>query len=110
MDDFKRKYYRIKFLLVELVSKIDKLQEENHFFEKIGTIKSEIAEVLALKDDLMTENTEELKKIEPELNEFTKQIREKFDYIIELKRNELAEVALHIRNLQNSRNLVNYNR
>ena len=45
MDDFKRKYYRIKFLLVELVSKIDKLQDENHFFEKIGTIKEEISEV-----------------------------------------------------------------
>ncbi len=110
MEDFKRKYYRIKFLLVELISKIDKLHEENHFFEKIISVKSEIAEVLALKDDLMTENTEELKKIEPELNEFTKQIREKFDYIIELKRNELAEVALHIRNLQNSGKLVNYNR
>ena len=44
----------------------------------------------------MTENIEEVKKIEPELNQVTKQIREKFDYIIEKKRNELAEVALHI--------------
>ena len=96
---------------MELTSKIDKLREEENFFDKLNSIRNEIMEIQSLKNDLIAgPNNEEFKKMEPEINNFTKQIREKFDYIIEQKRNDLAEVAINIRNLQNSRKLANYNR
>ena len=111
MDDFRRKYYRLKFLFVELLSKIDKLTDESSFFNELNTIKSEIAEIQSIKNDLVNgPNKEDLKKMEPELNNFTKQIQKKFDDIIEKKRNDLAEIAVKIGNLQNSRKLANYNR
>ncbi len=111
MDDFRSKYYRLKFLYVELVSKIDKLTEVNNFFAELNTIKAEISKIQSIKNDLMNgSNSEDFKKMEPELNIFAKQIQEKFDYIIEKKRNDLAEIALKIENLQNSRKLANYNR
>jgi len=111
MENFKEKYYRLKFLFVELISKIDNLTEENNFFDKLNAIRKEIAEVQSLKDDLMAySDKEELKKMEPEIANYAKQIREKFDYIIEQKRNELGEIALRVKNLQNSRKLVNYRR
>ena len=111
MDEFRRKYYRLKFLFVELISKIDKLRDENNFFDELKNIKIEISEIQSIKNDLMNSpNKEELKKMEPELNYFAKQIQEKFDDIIEKKRNDLAEIALKIGNLQNSRKLANYSR
>ncbi len=111
MDDFKRKYYRLKFLFVELVTKIDKLTDENNFFDLLNTIRTEISEIQTIKNDLMNgANKEDFKKMEPELNKFAKLIQEKFDDIIEKKRNDLAEIALKIGNLQNSRKLANYNR
>ncbi|MGA9293870.1 MAG: hypothetical protein WCE54_24170 [Ignavibacteriaceae bacterium] len=111
MDDFRRKYYRLKFLFVELVSKIDNLTDENTFFAELKSIKTGISEIQAIKNDLLTgPGKEEFKKMEPELNNFAKQIQEKFDNIIEKKRNDLAEIALKIGNLQNSRKLANYNR
>jgi hypothetical protein len=111
MDDFRKKYYRLKFLFVELISKIDKLADVNNFFNELVTIKSSIFEIQSLKNDLMNgSNQEEFKKMEPELNDFAKQIQEKYDDIIEKKRNDLAEIALKIGNLQNSRKLANYNR
>lgn len=111
MENFREKYFRLKFLFVELISKIDNLQEGNNFFDNLDSIRKEISEVQLLKDDLMVSSEkEELKKMEPEIINFAKQIREKFDYIIEQKRDELAEIALRIRNLQNSRKLVNYSR
>ena len=111
MDDFKRKYYRLKFLFVELVAKIDKLMDENNFFDLLNTIKTEISEIQTIKNDLMNgANKEDFKKMEPEVNKFAKLIQEKFDDIIERKRNDLAEIALKIGNLQNSRKLANYNR
>jgi len=111
MDDFKRKYYRLKFLFVELVTKIDKLTDENNFFDLLNTIRTEISEIQAIKNDLMNgANKEDFKKMEPELNKFAKLIQEKFDDIIEKKRTDLAEIALKIGNLQNSRKLANYNR
>ncbi len=111
MDDFRRKYYRLKFLFVELVSKIDNLTDENNFFAELKSIKTGISEIQTIKNDLFADpNKEELKKMEPELNNFAKQIQEKFDNIIEKKRKDLAEIALKIGNLQNSRKLANYNR
>ncbi len=111
MDDFRSKYYRLKFLYVELVSKIDKLTDVNNFFIELNTIKTEISEIQSIKNDLITgPNGEDFKKMEPELNKFAKQIQEKFDDIIEKKRNDLAEIAMKIGNLQNSRKLANYNR
>ena len=111
MDDFKRKYYRLKFLFVELVTKIDNLADENNFFDLLNIIKTEISEIQTIKNDLINgANKEDFKKMEPELNKFAKLIQEKFDDIIERKRNDLAEIALKIGNLQNSRKLANYNR
>ncbi|MEJ2615726.1 MAG: hypothetical protein P8Z35_12265 [Ignavibacteriaceae bacterium] len=111
MDDFRRKYYRLKFLFVELVSKIDNLNDENNFFAELKSIKIGISEIQAIKSDLLAgPDKEEFKKMEAELNNFAKQIQEKFDNIIEKKRNDLAEIALKIGNLQNSRKLANYNR
>ena len=111
MDEFRRKYYRLKFLFVELVSKIDNLESENNFFAELKSIKTGISEIQSIKNDLLADpNKEEFKKMEPELNNFAKQIQEKFDNIIEKKRNDLAEIALKIGNLQNSRKLANYNR
>jgi hypothetical protein len=111
MDEFRRKYYRLKYLFVELVAKIDRLVDENNFFNELNTIKSEISEIQSIKADLMGgPNSEYYKKMEPELTEFAKQIQEKFDNIIEKKRNDLAEIALKIGNLQNSKKLANYNR
>jgi hypothetical protein len=111
MDDFRNKYYRLKFLFVELISKIDKLADENNFLKEFNTIKSGISEIQSIKSDLINgPNKEDLKKMEPELNTFAKQIQEKFDDIIEKKRNDLAEIALKIGNLQNSRKLANYKR
>jgi hypothetical protein len=111
MEDFRKKYYRLKFLLVELSSKIDKLTEEQDFFSKLGIIRSEINEVLILKNDLQKHPyRDEYHKIEPELNSLSKQIHEKFDYIIEQKRRDLNEVLINIKNLENSRKLANYQR
>jgi hypothetical protein len=111
MDEFRRKYYRLKFLFVELVSKIDNLKDENNFFTELKSIKIGISEIQDIKSDLLEgPNKEEFKKMESELSNFAKQIQEKFDNIIEKKRNDLAEIALKIGNLQNSRKLANYNR
>jgi len=111
MDDFRQKYYRLKFLFVELISKIDKLKDEIDFFSELNNIKLEISEIQSIKNDLVNgPNKEDLKKMEPELNNFAKQIQEKFDNIIEKKRNDLTEIAIKIGNLQNSRKLANYNR
>ena len=111
MDEFRRKYYRLKFLFVELVSKIDNLKDENNFFTELKSIKIGISEIQAIKSDLLAgPDKEEFKKMESELSNFAKQIQEKFDNIIEKKRNDLAEIALKIGNLQNSRKLANYNR
>jgi hypothetical protein len=111
MNDFREKYYRIKFLLVELISKIDKLNDENDFFERLESIKENLSEVQQLKSELIkNSNIADFEKISPELNHFAKLIKEKFDNIIEEKKRELIEVSVNIKNLQNSRKLINYNR
>ncbi len=100
---------RLRFLLADLLTKLDGLSEEKQFFESIETIKGEITEILQLKL-LLKKNykQDQLENLDFTLNLLAKQIQEKFDNIIEAKKQEMTDVSKQIKNLQNSKNLAFY--
>lgn len=100
---------RLRFLLTNLLHKLDSLNDEEYFFEKIGTVKKEIKEIETLKNDLKENFSKvELEYIDSEFNFLTKQIQEKFDNIISEKKRDINLVSEQIKNLQNSKKLAVY--
>jgi competence transcription factor ComK len=94
---------------MNLLQKLDCLNDEKYFFEKIGTVKEEIKEIEALKNDLKKNfSKNDLINFDLELNSLTKQIQEKFDYIINEKKLDIASVSKQIKNLHNSKKLAAY--
>ena len=108
-EELRRKYSRIKFLLSELNTRIDSLEDETQFFDVLSTLKIGIEEIQFLKKEIkITPDPENVVKFEDEFDIFAKQIKSKFDNIIRTKKLELAEVQRKLVNLQNSKKLINY--
>lgn len=100
---------RLKYLLNGLLVKLDSLSDEKNFFENINSVKTGIFEIQTLGNELKTNFTaNELKDFEDEFNFKTKQIKEKFDNIIEDKKQEILQVSEQINKLQNSKKLAVY--
>jgi hypothetical protein len=111
MEEFRRKYSRINFLLNELNNRIDSLQDESHFFDILSALRTGIEEIQFLKKEIrVLPDPENIEKFEDEFDIFAKQINTKFDNIIKIKKDELVQVQKKLINLQNSKKLINYYR
>ncbi len=100
---------RLNYLLTALLVNLESLNDDKNFFENIDSLKNEINEIEELKAGLKENfNRDDLKELENELNFKAKQIREKFDSIIEEKKREITSVSEQIENLQNSKKLAVY--
>lgn len=111
MEDLKKKYCRIKYLLSDISNNLDALSNEELFFDTLKVVKKDVEEMQFLKKELKLMPGKSLvKNIDGELDLDTKQIKDKFDSIIRIKKFEIAEVQMKLINLQNSKKLIKYYR
>jgi hypothetical protein len=101
---------KIKFLLKKVISDLE-LADSEEFTENFENAKVRMILVKKMKDNLI-ENypIEELVKFDAELVPLAKQIHRIYDNIIEKKKLQLQEVVKRMKQLQNRKKLVNYNR
>lgn len=101
---------KIKFLLKKVISDLE-LADSEEFTENFENAKVRMILVKKMKDNLIEDYPiEELVKYDAELVPLAKQIHKTYDNIIEKKRMQLQEVVKRMRQLQNRKKLVNYNR
>lgn len=87
------------------------LADSEEFTLNFENAKVRMILVKKMKDNLV-ENypMEELQKFDVELVPLAKQIHEIYDNIIEKKKIQLQEVVRQMRQIQNRKKLINYNR
>jgi len=101
---------KIKFLLKKVISDLE-LADSEDFTDNFENAKVRMIMVKKMKDNLVGNYPmEELVKFDPELVPLAKQIHKTYDNIIEKKRLQLQEVVKQMRQIQNRKKLVNYNR
>ncbi len=110
MEETRRKYARLKFLLAEIDQKVNDLENEEHFFDVLGDLKADVEEVQVLKKELITGTKLDQQKYFQELEVQAKQIQSSFDNITRIKKLEMLAVRTKLKNLQNSKKLITYNR
>lgn len=101
---------KIKFLLKKVISDLE-LADSEEFTINFENAKVRMILIKKMKDNL-AENypIEELEKFDVELVPLAKQIHKIYDNIIEKKRLQLQEVVKRMRQIQNRKKLINYNR
>ena len=101
---------KIKFLLRKVISDLE-LADSEEFTLNFENAKVRMILIKKMKDNLV-ENypMEELQKFDVELVPLAKQIHKIYDNIIEKKRIQLQEVVKQMRQIQNRKKLINYNR
>ncbi len=106
--DLEKKINKLKFYFLLALKELNELTHEN-FSDNLATAKSCMQDAEILKNELKKEyKYEVLKPYEKELMKITKQIREKYDNIVESKKLEMARISERIRFIQNKKKLVNY--
>lgn len=101
---------KIKFLLKKVLSDLD-LVESGEFQKNFDNAKERMISFQKLKNELIKDYpVEELKKYDAELTMLTKQINNKYDNIIEVKKKLMQEIELRMKLLQNRKKLINYSR
>lgn len=110
MNALEIKIKEINAILELLLVALDRLNDEN-FGSVMAELEENIRKVNSLRDELK-ENYDigVLGKYEPELNSLTKQLENKFDNIINEIKTEQNKISLELKNIQNKKKLVNYNR
>ncbi|MCU7491433.1 MAG: hypothetical protein HF312_05795 [Ignavibacteria bacterium] len=100
----------ISSILQELLSALDGLNDEN-FEATMGVVNAKKRRIDEIKLQLKsTYEPEMLSKYEPGLIKLTKQLSNKFDNIITKVKTEQNAIGLELKNIQNKKKLVNYNR
>ncbi|MGE5399610.1 MAG: hypothetical protein ACM3S2_04345 [Ignavibacteriales bacterium] len=110
MNALEIKIKEINAILELLLVALDRLNDEN-FGSVMAELEENIRKMNSLRDELK-ENYDigVLGKYEPELNSLTKQLENKFDNIINEIKTEQNKISLELKNIQNKKKLVNYNR
>ena len=84
---------------------------ENTFGSRMEFINKTLAKVKKKREDLLNIHpAEELKKFNPELEIYIKQIVENFDNIIAENKAEQNRIAAELKKINNKKKLTNYNR
>ncbi len=100
----------IKNILREVIKDLS-LIETDDFQANFESAKDKMRIFHEMKEKLIKDySLEELRNYEQELLIITKQINNKYDNVIEVKKKQLQEVGLKIRLLQNRKKLINYSR
>lgn len=101
---------KIKFLLKKVISDLE-LADSEEFTINFENARIRMILIKKMKENLL-ENypVEELEKFDVELVPLAKQIHKIYDNIIEKKRLQLQEVVKRMRQIQNKKKLINYNR
>ena len=84
---------------------------ENTYSSRMEFINKTLAKVKKKREDLLNIHpAEELKKFNPELEIYIKQIVENFDNIIAENKAEQNRIAAELKKINNKKKLTNYNR
>lgn len=102
--------FSVKADLNLIYEKFLNLTDEN-FYDNLEQIKISAAQVNKNKEDLKFQlSSEELKKINDDLDEMTKKIKICFDNIVEEKEKEIEKVSFELKKLTNQKKLALYKR
>lgn len=100
----------IKNLLNNVIKDLN-LLETGDFQINFDNAKNKMKLFNELKENLIKRYPiEELRKYDKELILLTKQINNKYDNIIEVKKKQMHEIAFRMKLLQNRKKLINYSR
>lgn len=84
---------------------------QNTFESRMEFINKTLARVKKKREDLLNIHpVEELRKFNPELEIYIKQIVENFDNIIAEKKEEQDKISSELQKINNKKKLTNYNR
>jgi hypothetical protein len=101
---------KIKFLLKKVISDLE-LADSEEFTINFENARVRMILIKKMKENLLENySAEELEKCDVELIPLAKQIHKIYDDIIEKKRLQLQEVVKRMRQIQNKKKLINYNR
>ncbi len=103
-------FSHIKLNIVKSLNILDFISEDNFNIEFPKAVKY-ISEAGKIKNEFQVSCLpSELPEFEKKLYSLTKQLKEKFDNIIAGKQQRIFEIAKELKELNNKKKLVNYNR